>query len=82
MLQLSPVIQAAEEGAHVVNELPIEAHWFGIIAFLAFIGMFLITWTFSPRSSLPEASEHHVDPAALPADEAHAVASYEAKRGH
>ncbi|NKE09586.1 MULTISPECIES: hypothetical protein [Kocuria] len=80
MLQSSALIQAAEEGAHIVNELPMEAHWFGIIAFLTFIGLFVITWTFSPRSTLPEATGHHADPAALPADEAHAVAQYESKR--
>ncbi|MDO4254525.1 MAG: hypothetical protein Q4C81_05185 [Kocuria sp.] len=82
MLQSSPLIQAAEEGAHhVVNELPVEAHWFGIVTFLLFIAMFLATWAFSPRSSLPEASGHHDDPSALPADEAQAVAHYESKRG-
>ncbi|NHU84195.1 hypothetical protein GWK18_01020 [Kocuria sp. JC486] len=80
MLQANPLIQAAEEGAHVVNELPIEAHWFGIIAFVLFTAMFLATMTFSPRSSLPDASDHHENPSALPSDEAHAVASYEAKR--
>lgn len=82
MLQSSPLIQAAEEGAHIVNELPMEAHWFGIIAFIVFVGLFLATWTFSPRSSLPDATDHHTDLATLPADEAHAVASYEAKRKH
>lgn len=82
LLQSTPLIQAAEEGAHIVNELPIEAHWFGIIAFLVFIALFLVTWSFSPRSTLPEATDHHADPAALPSDEAHAVAAYEAKRKH
>lgn len=80
MLQSSALIQAAEEGVHIVNELPMEAHWFGIIAFCVFITLFVITWTFSPRSTLPEATAHHADPAALPADEAHAVAQYESKR--
>lgn len=82
MLESSLLLQAAEEGVHVVNELPMDAHWFGVIAFVAFIGMFLVTWAFSPRSSVPDASEHHGDPAALPADEARAVAHYESKRSH
>ncbi|KAA9394010.1 hypothetical protein FCK90_08810 [Kocuria coralli] len=83
MLQSTPLIQAAEEGAHIVNELPVHPAWFGIGAFLLFIAMFLATWAFSPRSTMPEATDHHhADPAALPADEAHAVAAYEAKRGH
>lgn len=81
MQHMSVLIQASEE-AHVVNELPVPGYWFGIAAFLAFIAIYLITASFSPRSKSPEFGEAHVDPAALPADEARVLADYSAKRGH
>lgn len=82
MQQLNMMIQAAEEGHQIVNELPMPGYWFGIIAFLGFLAMFVITMAFSPRSQSPDATDHHVDPAALPADEARLLAEYSDKRGH
>ena len=81
MQQMNVMIQAAEEGAHIVNELPMPGYWFGIIAFVVFIAMFVIVASFGPRSQSPDATDHHVDPAALPADEARLLADYSSKRG-
>lgn len=61
-------LSAAEGGHHVVNELPIPAVWFGVIAFVLFIAFLLAAVSFSPRGRSPEVGEYE-DPAALPADE-------------
>lgn len=82
MQQLNGMIQAAEEGAHVVNELPMPGYWFGVIAFILFVAMLVIAAAFGPRSQSPDATDHHVDPSALPADEARLLADYSYKRGH
>ncbi|MEW1979024.1 hypothetical protein AB0271_11730 [Kocuria palustris] len=82
MQQTSVLIQAAEGGHHIVNELPVDGPWFGIMAFIVFMLLLITTLTFGPRSQSPDDTDHHVDPAQLPADEAAMLASYSAKRGH
>ncbi|WP_144791684.1 hypothetical protein [Kocuria palustris] len=82
MLETSVLIQAAEGGHHVVNELPVPGPLFGVVAFILFLLMLLTALSFSPRSQSPDTTDRHVDPAALPADEARMLANYSAKRDH
>jgi hypothetical protein len=43
---ISAVVQAAEEGAGVVNELPIPPLAFGLLAFGGLVALLLVTYAF------------------------------------
>ncbi|MBD8080683.1 hypothetical protein [Cellulosimicrobium arenosum] len=43
---ISAVVQAAEEGSEIVNELPIPPLAFGLLAFGALVSLLLVTYAF------------------------------------
>ncbi|WP_336650844.1 MULTISPECIES: hypothetical protein [unclassified Leucobacter] len=46
MSLVATIAVAAEEGHHIVNELPFPAPVFGAIAFVAFTALALVTFSF------------------------------------
>ena len=63
---VAPAMAASE---HAVNEqLAAAAPFIGMLAFAVFVGLLLITASYSSRGRSPEIGEYE-DPAALPADE-------------
>ncbi|WP_427869028.1 hypothetical protein [Leucobacter luti] len=46
MSLVATIVAAAEEGHHVVNELPIPGFFFGVIAFVAFTAMAAVVFSF------------------------------------
>lgn len=64
---LSQVLAASGgEGAHhpVVNELPFQPVWFGVIAMAAFLGLLALLWAFRNTLALDPhgVAEGHSDP--------------------
>lgn len=43
---LATTLLAAEEGSHVVNELPFPAPLFGLIVFVIFVAFAIVTFSF------------------------------------
>lgn len=43
---IAVVAEAAQEGAHVVNELPIPAPAIGLLAFAALMGLMFVAFAF------------------------------------
>lgn len=67
LLNHAALLSAASE--HPVNEeLAAAAPFIGMLAFAVFVGLLLITASYSSRGKSPEIGEYE-DPAALPADE-------------
>ena len=83
MLQLlnNAALSAEEGGHHVVNELPIPAEMFGVIAFILFVLMLIAAASFSSRGKSPEAGDYE-DPADLPATERAMIDGLNAPRQH
>ena len=46
MSLVATIVAAAEEGHHVVNELPIPGVMFGVIVFAAFTALAVVTFAF------------------------------------
>ncbi|GAA2002994.1 hypothetical protein [Brevibacterium samyangense] len=43
-MKISTVLaQAAEEGHHIVNELPVDPIWYGVVAFAILMLLMLVT---------------------------------------
>ncbi|QBE49972.1 hypothetical protein [Leucobacter triazinivorans] len=51
MSLLATIAVAAEEGHHVVNELPFPAPLFGVITFVAFTALAIVTFSFRDVSN-------------------------------
>ena len=47
MSLLATIVAAAEEGQHVVNELPIPPIMYGVIAIVTFTALAIVTLSFS-----------------------------------
>lgn len=75
-LTTSAVLLAAEEGAHVVNELPAPAVVYGVVMFVLLLISLTVTLSYSKRGLSPEAEPHHTDPADLSASELAALRQY------
>ncbi|MBK0421455.1 hypothetical protein JD292_05135 [Leucobacter sp. CSA2] len=46
MSLVATIVAAAEEGSHVVNELPFPGFLFGVIMFVAFTALAAVTFSF------------------------------------
>lgn len=68
MFQLTAVVLASE-GGHEINEsLHSIAPWIGVLAFIGFVGLMVITGSFSSRGLSPEVGEYE-DHSQLSAEE-------------
>lgn len=57
---MTSVFASGEAGHHVVNELPFEPMYFGVIALIVFLGLLALLWSFR-NTLLLDPVEHHSD---------------------
>jgi hypothetical protein len=53
---------ASGEAGHAVHELPLQPVWFGVIAFVVFLGLLGLLWSFRNTLALDPVEHHHEEP--------------------